>query len=81
MCETKYISSIFASLPVSAQNNIVQISIKRSDNELFNTRLTMLTDKEAERVKNLFDYIEELRTCICTKFTVCDKHSSLRKIS
>ena len=81
MCETKYIANLFASQPNSAQSNIVQVSIKRSDNELFNTRLIMLSESEAEKVKKLFNYIEEIRTCNCTRYTVCEIHSNLKKIS
>ena len=85
MCETRYISSIFAATPSTSsgitQTGAVNVSIKRSDGELFTARLTLLTDGEAEKIKHLLNYLEELRTCSCTKDTVCEKHSSLRKVS
>jgi hypothetical protein len=79
MCTTRYINNLFAAIP-SSPSGAVQVSMKRSDGELFTARLTMLTDGEAEKIKNLLNYFEELRTCSCTKDSVCGKHSDLRKV-
>lgn len=82
MCETKYISNLFASTPAHfSTNNRLQVSMKRSDGELFTVSLTMLTADEADKIKKLFNYFEELRTCTCTKFSVYEKHSNLEKKS
>jgi len=82
MCETKYINNLFATIPAHfSTHNRLQVSMKRSDGEIFTANLTMLTTDEAEKVKKLFNYFEELRTCSCTKFIVCEKHSDLRKIN
>jgi len=80
MCVTKYINNLFASIP-SSPSGAVQISMKRSDGELFTAKIVLLTNGEAEKIKTLFNYLEELRTCDCTKDRVCVKHSDLRKVS
>lgn len=81
MCHTNYISNLMATTPAHCSlQNKVQVSMKRSDGEIFIANLTMLSQSQAEKVRTLFNYLEELRTCSCTKDTVCEKHSNLRKI-
>lgn len=81
MCNTNYIQNLFSTIPVHfATHNRVQVSMRRSDGELFTANLTLLSADEAEKVNKLFNYFEELRTCNCTKDTVCSKHSTLRKV-
>jgi hypothetical protein len=79
MCQTNYINNLLATIPSSPLGR-VQISMKRSDGELFIANLQMLTDGEAEKIKKLVNYFEELRTCLCTRNSVCEKHSSLQKV-
>ena len=80
MCHTNYIQTLFSTIPSSAQSNKVQVSMRRSDGELFIVNITLLSENEAEKVNKLINYFEELRTCSCTKHTVCKKHSNIRKI-
>ena len=82
MCNTNYISNLIATTPAQlSDHNKVQVSMRRSDGEIFAANLTMLTVDEADKIKKLINYFEELRTCSCTKDTVCNKHSNIRKIS
>ena len=80
MCHTNYIQTLFSTIPQTASNNKLQVSMRRSDGELFTANLTMLTADEADKVNKLINYFEELRICSCTRFIVCEKHSSIRKI-
>ncbi len=79
MCHTNYIKSLIATTPSHTGHNIVQMSMKRSDGELFTARIALLSANDAEKIKTLFNHFEELRTCLCTGNTVCEKHSSLEK--
>lgn len=79
MCNTNYIQNLFSTIPQTPAGRI-QVSMKRSDGELFTANITLLTNGEAEKVNKLLNYFEELRTCSCTKYTVCEKHSDLRKV-
>lgn len=78
MCTTKYISNLFVPIITRAeQQKEVQVSMKRSDGEIFTSRITLLTEEEAVKVRKIFNYFEELRTCNCTKGFKCEKHSEL----
>lgn len=80
MCNTKYISNLFVPIETNPKRmKEVQVSMKRSDGEIFTSRISLLTEDEAERVRKVFNHFEELRTCICSRNSVCEKHSSLEK--
>jgi hypothetical protein len=80
MCHTNYIKSFFVSEPIRLEQlKDVQVSMKRSDGEIFTSRITLLTVEEATKVRKLFSHFEELRTCNCTRGSVCDIHSGLEK--
>lgn len=80
MCSTNYISSLFVPVITRAEQlKDVQVSMKRSDGEIFSSRITLLTEEEAEKVRKIFNHFEELRTCECKKDSVCKKHSNLEK--
>jgi len=79
MCGTKYINNLFAG--TSHVENIIPVHMKRTDGELFSVNLILNDKDDARKIKELLNYFEELRTCSCTKFSVCEKHSDLRKVS
>lgn len=80
MCQTKYISSLFIPLVIREElKKEVQVSMKRSDGEIFTSRITLLTEEEADKVRRMFSYFEELRTCLCTKYNKCEIHNKLNK--
>lgn len=78
MCETKYISSLFVN---GTPDDTVRITTRRSDGEIFVSQISFVNRQDAVKVKQLFNYIEELRTCSCTRFSVCERHSELREKS
>ena len=78
MCHTNYIHNLFAG--TSEYIDILPISMKRSDGEIFTVNLRLEHEHDINKVRTLFNYLEELRTCSCTKFEVCEKHSNIRKI-
>jgi hypothetical protein len=80
MCNTKYISNLFVPIEIRTERmKDVQVSMKRSDGEIFTSRISLLTEDEAEKVRKIFNHFEELRTCECTRNSVCEKHISLEK--
>lgn len=80
MCDTNYISNLFVPIETRSERmKDVQVSMKRSDGEIFTSRISLLTEEEAEKVRKIFNHFEELRTCNCTKDSICEKHSSLEK--
>lgn len=80
MCATNYISSLFVPVELRPERmKDVQVSMKRSDGEIFTSRISLLTSEEAEKVRKIFNHFEELRTCTCTRDLTCNKHSNLKK--
>lgn len=75
MCETKYISNLYVN---KSAENVVQVTMRRSDGNIFVSAITLASRVDAGYVKQLLRYIEDLRTCACTQTSKCEKHKDLR---
>lgn len=72
MCDTNFIKNL--TLIPSNNCKSLCVSLFRSDGELFKIPLTMLTDGEANKVRDFISLLESFRTCECRMGVSCSKH-------
>lgn len=71
MCQTKFIKGI--SVP-AINSNFVLAQVWRSDELIVEFRTKLLTQGEAETIRNFLLLIEDFRTCDCKQGKFCKKH-------